>query len=246
MKQGIFTIESNEPIADKTYRLELSGDASAFTKPGQFANIKLDGFFLRRPISVSDFTQGGMSLIYKVVGAGTEYMASLQKGAELDILTGLGNGFDVDKSGDSPLLIAGGGGVPPMIRLAKELIKKGCNVTAVLGFNRACEIYGVKELESIGVKVITATIDGSSGVKGFVTDAIKTLKYSFFYACGPLPMYKAVRKVIASRGQYSLEERMGCGFGACMGCSVMMKSGARRICKDGPVFDSEEIVWENL
>ena len=246
MKQVIFTIESNERIAANTYRMVLAGDASALVRPGQFVNIKLDGFFLRRPISVCDFNSESIVIIYKTVGAGTEKMSRMPAGEKLDLLTGLGNGFDTVKNGDKPLLIAGGGGVPPMVNLAKTLIAEGKTVTAVLGFNTAAEVYCEKELRALGAEVIVATADGSYGVPGFVTDAMSCLDYTYFYTCGPLPMYKAIRKTVKTQGQYSFEERMGCGFGACMGCSIKTKNGNKRICKDGPVLDSEEIIWENL
>ena len=246
MKQGIFTIESNERIAANTCRMVLAGDASALVRPGQFVNIKLDGFFLRRPISVCDFSSESIVIIYKTVGAGTEKMSRMAAGEKLDLLTGLGNGFDTAKSGDKPLLIAGGGGVPPMVNLAKTLIAEGKTVTAVLGFNTAAEVYCEEDLRALGAEVIIATADGSYGVTGFVTDAMSCLDYTYFYTCGPLPMYKAIRKTVKTQGQYSFEERMGCGFGACMGCSIKTKNGNKRICKDGPVLDSEEIIWENL
>ena len=246
LSQNIFAITENEKIADKTFRMELSGDASAIVRPGQFVNIKLNGFFLRRPISVCDCTGSGLTLIYKTVGAGTEYMSTLHTGEKLDLLVGLGNGFDTSLSGDSPLLIAGGGGVPPMINLTKTLIGEGRRVQCVIGFNTAYEVYGERELRKLGAEVIVTTADGSYGAKGFVTDAVRSLAYSFFYTCGPLPMYKAIRSVVNSAGQYSFEERMGCGFGACMGCSIKTRQGAKRICKDGPVFNSEDIIWEEL
>lgn len=244
MKQSVFTIESNDRIAENTFRMALTGDTSAFTRPGQFANIKLDGFYLRRPISVCDYDANGLILIYKTVGEGTEYMSQLLPGGKLDLLTGLGNGFDTALSGENPLLIAGGGGVPPMVKLAKALIAEGKKVTAVIGFNKASEVYCEDALKKLGVNVFVTTADGSYGVKGFVTDVMKSLDYSFFYTCGPLPMYRAIRKTVRTEGQYSFEERMGCGFGACMGCSIKTRSGAKRICKDGPVFDSAEIIWE--
>ena len=246
MKQGLFLIDRNIRIAENTYLIELSGDASALHKPGQFVNIKLDGFFLRRPISVCDYDKEHITLIYKTVGAGTELMSRLSAGKELDLLTGLGNGFDTVQSGARPLLVAGGGGVPPMLNLAKTLAKEGKTVTAVLGFNRASEVFLEEELLKAGADVIVTTADGSRGMKGFVTDAVKTLDYTYFFTCGPKPMYNALRRAVKTEGQYSFEERMGCGFGACMGCSIKTKGGSRRVCKDGPVFRSEEILWEEL
>ncbi len=246
LKQTLFTIKTNERIAEKTFRMELLGDSSPLCRPGQFVNVKLDGFFLRRPISVCDYDENGIVLIYKTVGSGTEYMSRLEAGTELDLLVGLGNGFDTAKSGEKPLLIAGGGGVPPMVNLAKTLIAENKRVQAVIGFNTANEVYCEDELKSLGAEVIVTTADGSSGVKGFVTDAVRSLDYSCFYTCGPMPMYKAIRGVIKTEGQYSFEERMGCGFGACMGCSMMTRNGAKRICKDGPVFCSEDILWEEI
>ncbi len=244
LKQDIYEIISNKLIAKNTYEMVLSGDTSAFCAPGQFLNIKLDGFYLRRPISVCDYDEKTVTIIYKVVGAGTQVMAKMQKGEKLDILTGLGNGFDTSKSGEKPIVIGGGAGVPPMFNLAKKLISEGKEVTAILGFNGADEIFYKDEFEKIGAKVIVATVDGSVGVKGFVTDAINTLSdYTYFYTCGPEPMLKAIYNTTKTSGQLSFEERMGCGFGACMGCSCKTKYGNKRICKDGPVLVKEEIIW---
>lgn len=246
MKQGYFSIEKNFEIAANTFRMELTGDATALKKPGQFVNIKLDGFYLRRPISVCDYDNSHITLIYKIVGSGTETMSKLQEGEVLDLLTGLGNGYDTACSGDKPLLIAGGGGVPPMLNLAKTLNAENKRVTAVLGFNKESEVFLENELKKVGAQVIVTTVDGSRGLKGFVTDAIITLDYTSFFACGPKPMYNAIRKIVRTEGQYSFEERMGCGFGACMGCSIKTRNGNKRICKDGPVFRSEEILWEEI
>ena len=243
MKQSIFTVRANECIALNTYRMELEGDTSDITAAGQFVNIKLDGFFLRRPISVYDCDEERLGLIYKVVGKGTEYMAGLKKGAKLDILTGLGNGYDLTKSGDRPLLIGGGAGVPPMYYLCRKLIAEGKKPAVVIGFNKADEIFCEEEFKKLGADVIIATADGSVGVKGFVTDAIKDMDYTYVYTCGPEPMLKAVYNSINTSGQFSFEERMGCGFGACMGCSCETKYGRKRICKDGPVLEKEEIIW---
>lgn len=243
MKQGIFKLISNESIADKTFRMTLSGDTSEISTPGQFVNIKLVDFTLRRPISVCDSEENLLTLIYKTVGAGTEAMSRLRRNAELDILTGLGNGYDIEKGGNAPLLIGGGAGVPPLFKLCKAFISKNIVPTVILGFNSAKEVFYEKEFNALGAKAFTATADGSFGQKGFVTDIMKNLTYSFFYACGPAPMYRAIEKIAATGGEYSLEERMGCGFGACMGCSIMTKNGAKRICKDGPVFEREELLW---
>ncbi len=243
MKQTIFEIKSNEKIAKDVYKMVLLGDTSDLKNPGQFVNIKLDGFFLRRPISVCDYDEGILTLIYKVVGEGTEVMCKMCKGEKLDILTGLGNGFDTSLSGENPVVIGGGVGVPPMFNLARKLIDEGKNVTAVLGFNKEEEIFYKDEFEKLGAKVLISTVDGSVGVKGFVTDAMKEIDFSYTYCCGPEPMLKAVYNASDKSGQFSFEERMGCGFGACMGCSCKTKYGNKRICKDGPVLVKEEIIW---
>lgn len=243
MKQTIFTIESNAKIAKDVFLMVLSGDTSDITRPGQFVNIKLDGFFLRRPISVCDYSDNSLTLIYKVVGGGTEKMSAMANGEKLDILTGLGNGFDVAKSGQKPLLIGGGVGVPPMYNLAKKLIAEGKEVSVIIGFNTKEEVFFQKEFEDIGAKTYVATADGSLGTKGFVTDVMKDVDYDYFYTCGPEPMFRAIEGIAQTSGQYSFEERMGCGFGACMGCSCKTKYGNKRICKDGPVLEREEIIW---
>lgn len=244
MKQGYFSIIQNEKLTDSVYKMTLKGDVSDITKPGQFINVKLDGLFLRRPISVNDVNQDTLTIIYKVVGKGTEQLASMQDGV-LDILTGLGNGYDVDKSGDTPLLIGGGVGVPPLYLLAKQLLSQGKKVTVILGFNKASEVFYKEEFEKLGCTVIVTTVDGSLGVKGFVTDAMGDLEYSHIFTCGPEPMLKSVYRESKTSGQFSFEERMGCGFGACMGCSCKTLYGNKRICKDGPVLIKEEIIWEN-
>ena len=243
MKQGIFQITKNVKIAKNTYLMVLKGDIGDITASGQFINIKLDGLFLRRPISVCDCDSEAVTIIYKVVGVGTEVMAKMQAGETLDVLTGLGNGYDLTKSGDRPLLLGGGAGVPPMYMLAKQLIAEGKKVSVVLGFNSKEEIFFVDEFKAIGAEVTVCTADGSVGVKGFVTDAMVNIDYSYFYTCGPEPMLKAIDKVAVTSGQLSFEERMGCGFGACMGCSCKTKYGNKRICKDGPVLEREEIIW---
>ncbi|MBR5307637.1 MAG: dihydroorotate dehydrogenase electron transfer subunit [Clostridia bacterium] len=222
--------------------MHLLGDTEGI-KCGQFVNIKLDGFFLRRPISVCDSIDGELTIIYKVVGTGTEYMSKLADGAELDILTGLGNGYTLENAGDKPVLLGGGVGVPPMFMLAKELCKLGKEVNVILGFNTKDEIFYEEEFKALGAKVTVTTVDGSYGTKGFVTDALKELDYTYTYCCGPEPMLKAVYNTSVTSGQYSFEERMGCGFGACMGCSCKTLYGNKRICKDGPVLVKEEIIW---
>ena len=241
MKQVIFEIRSNEALTREVYRMVLTGDTSAVTAPGQFVEIALPGKFLRRPISVCDWTENSLTLIYKVVGQGTEQMASLPGGTKLDILTGLGNGYDLTRSGDNPVLVGGGVGVPPLYALCKALLLQGKKPSVVLGFNKESEIFLFDEFRALGVPTFIATADGSVGTKGFVTDVLNTLDYSYFYSCGPMPMFRSMEQVAKTSGQYSFEERMGCGFGACMGCSIQTKSGAKRVCKDGPVFIREEV-----
>lgn len=245
MKQSIFKVISNRKLADITYEMVLEGDCSDIITPGQFVNIKLDGFFLRRPISVCNSKDNKLTIIYKVVGHGTELMANMKTGEKLDILTGLGNGYDIDKSGDKPLLIGGGAGVPPMYMLAIELLKQGKTPTVVLGFNKQSEVFYEDVFKSLGLETIVTTADGSYGVKGFVTDAIKDVDYTYFFTCGPEPMLKAVYDNTGTSGQLSFEARMGCGFGACMGCTCETLYGNKRICKDGPVLEKEEVKWAN-
>lgn len=245
MKQSIFTIKSNKPLTETVYKMELVGDVSEITSSGQFVNIQLDGLYLRRPISVCDCENGVLTIVYKVVGKGTEQMSDMAEGERLDVLTGLGNGYDTSLSGDKVLLLGGGVGVPPLYKLAKNLLEEGKEVTVVLGFNTKSEIFYEEEFKSLGATVKVATADGSYGIKGFVTDAIKDVNYTYFYTCGPEPMLKAVYKVTNTSGQFSFEERMGCGFGACMGCSCKTVTGYKRICKDGPVLKKEEILWED-
>ena len=243
MKTSIFTLKENRKIAKNTYLWKLCGDISDITRPGQFVNIKLDGFYLRRPISVCDAESGTLTLIFKAVGEGTEYMARAEVGERFDILTGLGNGYALDRSGDRPLLIGGGAGVPPMYMLAKELIREGKRPSVILGFGSADEVFFKEEFEKLGAAVTVSTADGSCGVKGFVTDAMDGIEYTYFYTCGPEPMLKAVYGKSEASGEFSFEERMGCGFGACMGCSCKTKYGNKRICRDGPVLLKEEIIW---
>ena len=244
MKKGLFTVVSNQRLTDSVFKMVLSGDTSAIERPGQFVNIQLDGLYLRRPISVCDYEDGTLTIIYKVVGKGTEQMSWLDEGAKLDILTGLGNGYFTEFSGDSPVLIGGGVGVPPLYNLAKTLIKEGKAPTVIIGFNTASEIFYKEEFEELGIPVLVATADGSVGIKGFVTDALKQVEgYTHIYTCGPEPMLKAIYNATEVDGSFSFEERMGCGFGACMGCSCKTKYGNKRICKDGPVLLREEIIW---
>ena len=237
MKQSFFKIIENTQLTATVYKMKLSGDVSEITSPGQFVNIKIDGLYLRRPISVCDSENGVLTLIYKVVGKGTEKMAEMEAGTELDILTGLGNGYNTELSGDKPLLVGGGVGVPPLYMLAKKLIAEGKKVTVILGFNTKDEIFCEDDFKELGADVIVATADGSYGVKGFVTDALNGVENTYFYTCGPEPMLKALYKATATSGQFSFEERMGCGFGACMGCSCKTITGYKRICKDGPVLE---------
>ena len=244
MKQGIFTIISNAALTDSVYKMVLSGDTSAITASGQFVNIQLAGKFLRRPISVCDYDSQTLTIVYKVVGKGTEQMSVMSAGEQLDILTGLGNGYDLSLSGDKPVLLGGGVGVPPMYNLAKKLIALGKDVTVILGFNTKSEVFYEEEFKALGCNVIVATADGSHGVKGFATPPLAELNYTYFYTCGPEPMLKAVYKATSTSGQMSFEERMGCGFGACMGCSCKTLTGYKRICKEGPVMKKEEILWE--
>ena len=244
MKQSIFEILSNTALTASVFQMTLRGDTAAITAPGQFVNIKLAGRFLRRPISVNDVVGDTLTIIYKVVGHGTEDMSRMTAGDKLDILTGLGNGYDTAVSGDKPLLLGGGVGVPPLYMLAKKLIAEGKQVSVVLGFNRADEVFYEDEFRALGAAVTVTTADGSHGTKGFVTDALPA-DYTYVYTCGPEPMLKAVFAKTATSGQYSFEERMGCGFGACMGCSCKTVTGNKRICKEGPVLRKEEILWQN-
>ncbi len=243
MKQSIFTITENIQLTATVFKMKLAGDVSDITSSGQFVNIKLDGLYLRRPISVCDSDDGVLTLIYKVVGKGTEQMSKMQAGEKLDILTGLGNGYNTGVSGDKPVLLGGGVGVPPLYMLCKKLIKEGKSVSVVLGFNTKDEIFCEEDFKALGATVYVATADGSYGIKGFVTDALKDIDYTYFYTCGPEPMLKALYKATNTSGQFSFEERMGCGFGACMGCSCKTVTGYKRICKDGPVLEKEEILW---
>ena len=244
MKQGLFQIIENTRLTASVYRMRLVGDTSHITRPGQFVNVKLDGFYLRRPISVCDCQGDVLTLVYKVVGKGTEQLKKMTAGQTLDVLTGLGNGYDLTLSGEKPLLLGGGVGVPPLYLLAKKLIAEGKKPTVVLGFNTKSEIFCEEDFKALGIDTVVATADGSYGVRGFVTDAMKTIDYDYFYTCGPEPMLRAIYKSADTSGQFSFEERMGCVFGACMGCSCKTVTGYKRICKDGPVLRKEEILWE--
>ena len=245
MQRVILTVTKNEALTPLIYEMTLVGDVSGVTRAGQFVEIALEGLYLRRPISVCNYDEGTLTIIYKVVGKGTDLMSQMAEGTELDVLTGLGNGFDTEHNCEKPLLVGGGVGVPPLYRLTRDLVARGKEVTVVLGFNTESEIFYAEKFEALGAKVILATADGSQGVKGFVTDAIREsgVEADYFYSCGPLPMLKALCNSLKIDGEVSLEERMGCGFGVCMGCSIMTTKGAKRVCKDGPVFKKEEVIW---
>ncbi len=244
-KKDIYTVISNAPLTKDVYRMVLEGDTEWITRPGQFVNIELEGLYLRRPISISDWDERSITIIYKVVGRGTEQMSKMAQGVKLDLLTGLGNGFDTSVESERPLLVGGGVGVPPLYRLAKDLLAQGKKVSVVLGFNTVSEVFYADEFKALGVDLYISTADGSMGVKGFVTDAIResATEFDYFYSCGPLPMLKALCDCCEVSGELSFEERMGCGFGACMGCSCKTLAGNKRICKDGPVMKREEIIW---
>ncbi|MBR1624234.1 MAG: dihydroorotate dehydrogenase electron transfer subunit [Clostridia bacterium] len=243
MKKVTLTVEENVFLTKNVLKMTLKGDIKREKKAGRFVNLSIDGLFLRRPISVCDSEENRLVLVYKVVGKGTEKMSEAKKGDTFDTLIDLGNGYDESKSGDKPLLIGGGVGVPPLYYLAKRLIRDGKDVTVVLGFNTKDEVFFEKEFSLLGAKVVVTTADGSYGTKGFVTDALGGIDYTYFYCCGPEPMLKAVYKTTKTDGQFSFEERMGCGFGACMGCSCKTITGYKRICKDGPVLEKGEILW---
>jgi len=244
LKNTVFELISNRPIAKNTYECVLRGDTSDITASGQFVNIRLDGFYLRRPISVCDVEGDRLTLIYKAVGKGTEQMASTAPGAKWEVLTGLGNGYDLSLSGNAPLLIGGGAGVPPMYLLCRRLVAEGKQPTVILGFGSRDEVFYEEAFAALGARVLVTTVDGSYGIRGFVTDAMKDLPYTYFYTCGPEPMLKAIYSTSVTSGQFSFEERMGCGFGACMGCSCKTVTGYKRICKEGPVLQKEEILWQ--
>jgi len=243
MKQGIFTVAENKPLTGKVSRLVLKGDVSAIERPGQFVQLRLDGLFLRRPFSVCDRDTDSFTVLFETVGKGTEKLRTLEPHSRIDVLTGLGNGFDLNACGDGPLLIGGGTGVSPLCWLAKELLAQGKHPTALLGFNTAEDVFYENEFRALGIETIVTTVDGSYGMKGFVTDAMNQ-ECTGFFTCGPEAMMKAVCAATDKPGQLSFDKRMGCGFGACMGCTVKTKNGLKRICKDGPVLSSEEVLWE--
>ena len=245
MQRVVLTVTKNEALTPLIYEMHLAGDVSGVTCAGEFVEIALDGLYLRRPISVCNYEEGELTLIYKVVGKGTDLMSQMAEGTQLDVLTGLGNGFNIEHECKKPLLVGGGVGVPPLYRLTRDLIARGKDVTVVLGFNTEAEIFYSDKFEELGAKVIIATADGSVGVKGFVTNAIAEsgVEADYFYSCGPLPMLKALCQSLEIDGEVSLEERMGCGFGICMGCSIQTTKGAKRVCKEGPVFKKEEVIW---
>lgn len=245
-KERNFRIASNERIAAKTYRMVLEGDTSDFTAPGQFANVAVEGKFLRRPISVCDYSEDSLTLLYDVVGDGTRQMSEMKPGTVLNLLTGLGNGFDTEVKTQRPVLVGGGIGVAPLLNLAKALRRAGKEPEIILGFNTAADVVLEKEFKDMGFRTVVTTADGSYGVKGFVTDAPgwKEDAYDYFYACGPMPMLRALCGIPVIPGELSLDERMACGFGVCMCCSLETRDGAKRICKDGPVFKKEELIWK--
>lgn len=243
MQKKILSVTENRQIASQMMQMRLEGDGLMFS-PGQFLNLKLDGCFLRRPISVADATENEVTILYKIVGRGTGQLAEIRPGAKLDVLCSLGNGYDLCKAGSHPLLVGGGAGVPPLYFLARKLREQGLEVTVVMGFGSAADVFYVSEFERLGCRVSLATVDGSAGMRGFVTDLFPE-SYSYIYTCGPLPMLKAVYDKSRTSGQFSFEERMGCGFGACMGCTCKTKSGPKRICREGPVLEKEEIVWDD-
>ncbi len=245
-KKGIYEIESNEQLTSAVWRMRLAGDTQYITAAGQFVNVAVEGCYLRRPISVCDVDEGHITIIYKTVGRGTEIISRMRAGERLDLLTGLGNGFSTDNAARRPLLAGGGVGIPPLYNLAKRLKAQGKDVAAVLGFNRADEIFCADEFRALGIDVRIATADGSAGIKGFVTDAMRGMDFDYVYSCGPLPMLRAVCEATECDGEYSFEERMGCGFGACMGCTCNTTSGAKRICKEGPVLKKSEIIWQQI
>ena len=224
MQQKRFTIAENAPVARGTYRLRLTGDTAAITAPGQFADIRLAGYFLRRPVSVCSWSDGALTLYYKVAGAGTAQLSTLAPGTELDLLVG------------------GGVGASPLYGLAQQLVAEGRSPLAVLGFRTAAEVLLADAFEALGIPVTVVTEDGTMGARGFVTDALPA-GCTYVYACGPMPMLQALCSATPLDGQLSLEARMGCGFGACMGCTCETTHGSKRVCKDGPVFTKEEILW---
>ncbi len=243
-----FVVSRNRFVAEDTFWLELAGDTSGITRAGQFVNVEVPGYFLRRPFSVCDWKDGKLDLLYKILGSGTKALSQVEPGTKLEVLSGLGNGFDLGVHSEEPLLVGGGIGVAPMLALARQLVDQGKKPRVVLGFGSAAEVALRDEIEALGVPVTISTVDGSAGVKGFVTDAMANLQerghdWDYLFACGPTPMLRAVFEQSETPGQYSLEERMACGFGACMGCVVETTGGLQRICKEGPVFESGQLPW---
>ena len=245
MKKSLFTVEHTRQLTADTYEMVLSGDTSAITAPGQFVEIELPGKFLRRPISICNWTDEALMLLVKVVGEGTKDLVRSVPGTELDVLSGLGNGFDISKAGEHPVLAGGGIGIAPLYGLAQRMLDAGMTPTVALGFRTAKDVYYLEEFAKLGCRLLVATEDGSAGTKGFVTDCIKAVpECDYVLTCGPLPMLKAVHSLPQLKdGQFSFEARMGCGFGACMGCTIPTKDGYKRVCKDGPILFKEEIVW---
>jgi 2-polyprenylphenol hydroxylase and related flavodoxin oxidoreductases len=241
VEEQIFEIASNVSVARDVFRMELSGDTRSISASGQFVNVELTGRFLRRPFSICDWDNGKVKLLYKIVGEGTEQLSHMTAGARLNLLIGLGNGFDASQGGDTPTLVGGGLGAVPLPALAKALLRRGAQPRAYLGFASAEDVVLMHELQTLGVETHVATVDGSAGHRGFITDLLPEGAYVF--ACGPEPMLRAVYQKAAS-GQFSFESRMGCGFGACMGCTCETNFGNKRICKDGPVLWKEEILWQ--
>lgn len=247
--KGNYTIISNRRLTHKTWVMTLGGDTSAITAPGQFVNIAIPGKYLRRPISICDYSheRGEVILLYDVIGEGTKAMSEMKQGDNVDMLNGLGNGFSLDSGAERPLLLGGGIGCAPLLNLARALKRMGKNPIAILGYNKAADSFGMdKWFEEIEVEAYIATVDGSVGTKGFVTDVIreKNINGDYFHACGPMPMLKALCNGLDIPGEVSIESRMGCGFGACMCCSVETRDGSKRICKDGPIFRKEELIWK--
>ena len=245
MKGGLYRIRENRPLGGGMVKLRLEGDTSALVNPGQFADIRVPEKFLRRPISVCDWEEGTLTLVYRILGSGTAALAGLEPGAQLDLLTGLGNGYNLGLAGKKPLLLGGGAGIPPLYGLCKRLLDRGAEPTVLLGYRSNRDVYLLEDFRALGVEVRVSTQDGSLGTRGVVTDLLEGLEYTFFYTCGPEPMYRAISRVIKTPGEYSFEARMGCGFGACMGCSCETLTGTKRICRDGPVMESGEIKWES-
>ncbi len=243
MKQEIFEVISNTNLAQRIYKIVLKGNTEAIERPGQFVDIKTGNYFLRRPIAVCDYTEDSLTIVFKVFGGGTEWLSEVKPGDKLDLLVGLGNGYDTSLSGDRPLLLGGGAGTPPLYCLCKQLIAEGKKPTVVLGFNTFEDVFFKKEFKELGVILYITTADGSYGTRGFVTTPMPEIDYTYFYCCGPDLMMKTVYDESKTSGQFSFEERMGCGFGACMGCSRKTKSGTKRVCKEGPVFFKEDILW---